>query len=176
MMMTRDPRMRALVQKYFSPTDYFDVRRRMVGTGMVGGKSCGMLLSRKIVEKNLPELVGLLEPHDSFYVGTDVFYTFIVENDLWPLRIAQRGDGYLRVADSLAQGIENGTFPPEIEQGFRRVLDYFGQVPIIVRSSRTRLGTPSPASTTRCSCPTWVTPRSGFASSSAPSSACTRRP
>ena len=68
-------------------------------------------------------------------MGTDVFYTFIVENDLWPLRIAQRGDGYLRVADSLAQGIENGTFPPEIEQGFRRVLDYFGQVPIIVRSS-----------------------------------------
>ena len=135
MMMTRDPRMRTLVQKYFSPTDYFDVRRRMVGTGMVGGKSCGMLLSRKIVEKNLPEVVGLLEPHDSFYVGTDVFYTFIVENDLWPLRIAQRGDGYLRVADSLAQGIENGTFPPEIEQGFRRVLDYFGQVPIIVRSS-----------------------------------------
>ncbi|SFX00642.1 PEP/pyruvate-binding domain-containing protein [Olsenella sp. kh2p3] len=135
MMMTRDPRMRTLVQKYFSPTDYFDVRRRMVGTGMVGGKSCGMLLSRKIVEKNLPELVGLLEPHDSFYVGTDVFYTFIVENDLWPLRIAQRGDDYLRVADALAQGIENGIFPPEIEQGFRRILDYFGQVPIIVRSS-----------------------------------------
>jgi len=135
MMMTRDPRMRALVQQYFSPTDYFDVRRRMVGTGMVGGKSCGMLLSRKIVEKNAPEVVGLLEPHDSFYVGTDVFYTFIVENDLWPLRIAQRRDGYLSVADKLAQGIENGTFPTEIEQGFRRVLDYFGQVPIIVRSS-----------------------------------------
>ena len=147
-MMTRDPRMRTLNTKYTSPADYFDVRRRMVGTGMVGGKSCGMLLSRKIVEKNLPELVGLLEPHDSFYVGTDVFYTFIVENDLWPLRIAQRGDGYLRVADSLAQGIENGTFPPEIEQGFRRVLDYFGQVPISVRSSsclEDAFGTPSPA-------------------------------
>lgn len=26
---------------------------------MVGGKSCGMLLSRKIVEKSLPEVVRL---------------------------------------------------------------------------------------------------------------------
>ncbi|MGN9234707.1 PEP/pyruvate-binding domain-containing protein [Atopobiaceae bacterium HCP3S3_D6] len=135
MMMTRDPRMRELVQRYFSPTDYFDVRRRMVGTGMVGGKACGMLLSRKIVESRLPELAGLLEPHDSFYVGTDVFYTFIVENGLWPLRIAQRGEGYLSVADELARGIEGGSFPTEIEQGFRRILDYYGQSPIIVRSS-----------------------------------------
>lgn len=135
MMMTREARMRALVQEYFSPGDYFDVRRRMVGTGMIGGKACGMLLSRKIVERRLPGVLGLLEPHDSFYVGTDVFYTFIVENDLWPLRIQQRGDGYLRVAAQLARGIEHGTFPTEIEQGFRRILDYYGQVPIIVRSS-----------------------------------------
>ena len=135
MMMTREARMRALVQEYFSPGDYFDVRRRMVGTGMIGGKACGMLLSRKIVERRLPGVLGLLEPHDSFYVGTDVFYTFIVENDLWPLRIQQRGDGYLRVAAELARGIEHGTFPTEIEQGFRRILDYYGQVPIIVRSS-----------------------------------------
>ena len=135
MMMTKDERLRELVRAYFTPTDYFDVRRRMVGTGMVGGKSCGMLLARKIVDRSLPELQGLLEPHDSFYVGTDVFYTFIVENGLWPLRIAQRGEGYYSVAPELQRGIEQGEFPTEIVEGFRRILDYYGQTPIIVRSS-----------------------------------------
>ena len=135
MMMTKDKRMRGLVKRYFTASDYFDVRRRMVGTGMVGGKACGMLLARKIVEKELPDLAGLFEPHDSFYVGTDVFYTFIVENGLWPLRMAQRGEGYFSVAPELRRGIEEGEFPAEIRQAFSRILDYYGQCPIIVRSS-----------------------------------------
>ena len=35
----------------------------------------------------------------------------------------------------LEEGLKNGTFPDDIKNEFRRVLDYFGQSPIIVRSS-----------------------------------------
>ena len=45
-MMTRDPKMREMVRKHFEPQDYFAVRDHMVGTGMIGGKACGMLLAR----------------------------------------------------------------------------------------------------------------------------------
>ena len=48
-MLTRDERMRELIKQNFSPEDYFEVHSRMVGTGMIGGKACGMLLARKIV-------------------------------------------------------------------------------------------------------------------------------
>ena len=135
MMMTKDPHMRDLVKKYFKPADYFEVRDRMVGTGLVGGKSCGMLVARKIVETALPEMKSRFEPHDSFYVGTDVFYTYIVYNDLWKLRVAQSGEGFVSAAPALKEGIEQGTFPNDIREQFKRILDYYGQAPIIVRSS-----------------------------------------
>lgn len=136
MMMTKDRRMRQMVCKYFTPEDYFAVRNRMVGTGLVGGKSCGMLLARKIVERNLPDTGKYMEPHDSFYIGTDVFYTFIVYNDLWKLRISQQaGEGFVEAAPALQDGILRGTFPPDIHENFSRIMDYYGQVPIIVRSS-----------------------------------------
>jgi hypothetical protein len=48
-MMTRDERLRTLVKKHFRPEDYFEIRDHMVGTGMVGGKTCGMLLARAII-------------------------------------------------------------------------------------------------------------------------------
>ena len=136
MMMTKDERMRDMVHEYFGPEDYFAVRNRMVGTGLVGGKSCGMLLARKIVERDLPEAREFMEPHDSFYVGTDVFYTYIVYNDLWKLRISQQsGEGFIEAAPELQAGILAGTFPPDIHEAFMRIIDYYGQVPIIVRSS-----------------------------------------
>jgi len=40
-----------------------------------------MLLARKIIDRKLgPELRRKMEMHDSFYLGADVFYTFIVDN------------------------------------------------------------------------------------------------
>ena len=39
-----------------------------------------MLLARKIIENKRPDLYARLEPHDSFYIGSDVFYSYIVEN------------------------------------------------------------------------------------------------
>lgn len=135
-MMTRDERLRDLVYQYFEARDYFAVRERMIGTGMIGGKACGMLLARKIIEHHLPEVKKHTEPHDSFFIGADVFYTFIVENDCWDMRIRQRThDGFFEVADDFRSAILGGHFPEDIREQFRRMLEYFGSCPIIVRSS-----------------------------------------
>ena len=135
-MMTRDPRIREMIRVHFSPRDYFLVRERMIGTGLIGGKACGMLLARSIIENDEPDLFEKLEPHDSFYVGSDVFYTYIVENDFWHLRLSQRReDGYFSLAEAVRERFLKGRFSPEMENQFRRMLEYYGHDPIIVRSS-----------------------------------------
>ena len=75
----------------------------MIGTGMIGGKSCGMLLARAIIRNMEPDIAAVLEPHDSFYIGSDVYYTYIVDNGFWDIRIRQRTDeGYFALADEFS--------------------------------------------------------------------------
>ncbi len=135
-MMTRDEKMREMIKRNFKPEDYFSVKNRMIGTGMIGGKACGMLLSRKIIENKAPDIYEKLEPHDSFYVGSDVFYSFIVENRFWDLRIRQRSkEEFFSIAEEFAQKLHEGVFSRDMEEQFVRLLEYYGQDPIIVRSS-----------------------------------------
>ncbi len=134
--MTKDRRLKQLVRQYFTPSDYFMLRDRMIGSGAIGGKACGMLLARKIAETEIPRFRQYSEPHDSFYIGSDVFYTYIVSNGDWRLRIRQRSpDGYFASAEGLKQRLLAGRFPEKIREQFRKVLDCFGRDPFIVRSS-----------------------------------------
>ena len=135
-MMTRDNKMREMVKRHFKPEDYFSVRDHMVGTGMIGGKACGMLLARSIIRNREPEISKILEPHDSFYIGSDLYYTYIVENDLWNIRIKQRTEeGYFALAGEFAEKLMNGSFSDTMREQFVRIIEYYGQDPYIIRSS-----------------------------------------
>ncbi len=135
-MMSRDLRMRALIRDNFRPEDYFFVKEHMVGSGQIGGKACGMLTARKIIENRQPDLYYYMEAHDSFYIGSDVFASYIVENDLWEYEVRQRSEEeYFSAAKDLKEGILHGSFWEEIREQFVRLLEYYGQAPIIVRSS-----------------------------------------
>ncbi len=136
MAITRDERLLALAEKYFSLGDILAIWQRMIGTGLIGGKSVGMLLSRAILEKTNPRWKDVLEAHDSFYIGSDIFYSFLVENGCWWLRLKQHDRlAYLDDIDEARRRIITGTFPDSILNEFAEMLDYFGQSPIIVRSS-----------------------------------------
>ncbi len=136
MLMGRDAKILELAELQFRVGDLVALKDRMIGTGAIGGKAVGLLISRKIVENSLPEVWGRIEAHDSYYIGADVFYTFLVRNGWWSLRLAQRSEaGFFEAAETLRKRIPEGTFPVEIREAFRRMLDYFGQSPIIVRSS-----------------------------------------
>lgn len=135
-MMSRDEKMRVIIKEHFRPEDYFFVRDHMIGTGMIGGKACGMLLARKITENLRPDLYDVLEPHDSFFIGSDVYYSFIVENHFWDLRIRQRTEEeYFSLSEPFAKCLLSGSFSREMEEKFCYLLEYYGQDPIIVRSS-----------------------------------------
>ena len=136
MAISRHDRMLGLVEKYFTLSDVLDIGRRIVGTGLIGGKSVGMLLARAILEQVRPRWGDVLEPHDSFFIGSDVFYTFLVTNGLWWVRQHQRdAENFMAGAETARRGILVGAFPDHIQTQFAGMLDYFGQSPIIVRSS-----------------------------------------
>lgn len=132
-----ESRMFELCREYFSLGDILSISSRVVGTGQIGGKSIGMLLARKILEKDGEgRFSPYLEPHDSYYIGADVFYTYIVQNGWWKLRTEQKSiEGYYKYAPELKEKLLNGKFPKNIQEQLVQMLEYFGQSPIIVRSS-----------------------------------------
>ena len=136
MMVTRDERLVALASRWFDLDDLLALRKRMIGTGLIGGKSVGMLLARAILCKTDPRWRDRLETHDSFYIGSDVFYTFLVRNGCWRARRGQRNaDTFMDGAEEARERILSGTFPGFLQEQFVAMLEYFGQSPIIVRSS-----------------------------------------
>jgi len=136
----KEPRIINLIVKYFTLRDILDISEREIGTGFIGGKSVGMLLARKILEKEAADIIrNHWEPHDSYYLGSDIFYTFIVHNGLWDLRIKQKTtEGYFTVAKELQEKMRQGRFPDNIREQFIQMLEHYGQAPIIVRSSSLR--------------------------------------
>ena len=125
-----------LVERYLTLEDFHAVRDRMIGIGSVGGKTLGMLVARAIVREQAPELAGRLEAHDSFFVGAEVFLTFLVRNQVWWLRekMKQHPDS-TSTREEGRRRIFAGEFPDDILQQFSGMLDYFGESPYIVRSS-----------------------------------------
>lgn len=136
-LISRDPQILELARRYLSLEDLLGIRSRLVGSGYIGGKATGMLLARNILLKEAPELWQQhLEPHDSSYLGTDAYYAFLVHNGLWPAIMRQRSEaGFLTEAPALRDGIVAGRFPDEIRSELERLLDHYGQYPILVRSS-----------------------------------------
>lgn len=136
MVISRDERMLALARRFFSLEDLLDIGRRIIGTGQIGGKAVGMLLAHAILRSASPAWHGLLELHDSFFIGADLFNTYLVQNGCWWLRRRRKIQGdYLEGAEFIRRRILTGTFPRDAEEEMARVLDYFGTSPIIVRSS-----------------------------------------
>ncbi|MBN2160801.1 MAG: phosphoenolpyruvate synthase [Spirochaetes bacterium] len=137
MLIGRDEKILRLAQEYLVLEDFLEMKDHLTGTGYIGGKAVGMLIARKILlGKNRQKWERLQEAHDSFYIGSDVFYTYIVHNGWWDLFMKHKTDeGYFTAAEALRQAIPGGEFPDEIKEAFRQINEYFGQSPIIVRSS-----------------------------------------
>jgi hypothetical protein len=136
MTVSRDERVMRLAERHLTLADILAIKRRMIGTGLIGGKTVGVLLARAILKRTLPRWKELLEIHDSFFIGSDVFYNFLVRNGCWWVRDKQKNPAtFLDGAETARRRILRGEFPPYILQQFSDMLDYFGQSPIIVRSS-----------------------------------------
>jgi pyruvate,water dikinase len=131
-----DEKMLEMGEKHLDLSGLIHIWKRTIGSGMIGGKSVGMLLAHSILKKEFMRYDEIIEKHDSFYIGSDIFYSFLVQNGCWHIRQKQKDPETL--FDSLEEAREKimkGNFPEDIIKRFSDMLDYFGQAPIIVRSS-----------------------------------------
>ncbi|MCB4757405.1 MAG: PEP/pyruvate-binding domain-containing protein [Elusimicrobia bacterium] len=137
LMISKNEKILPMAISHFTLEELIEIKSRLIGTGFIGGKATGMLLARKILSEN--KSLGwkkLSEEHDSFYIGSDIFYSYIVQNHWWKLRMEQKTDkGYFRMAEILKNKLLYGAFDEEIMEQFQQVIEYFGSSPIIVRSS-----------------------------------------
>ena len=136
-MVGREKRISQLAQNSFSLKDLIIIKSRLIGSGFIGGKAAGMLLAQKILANDKSfDWDQYMEPHDSFYIGSDVFYSYIVENGWWKLLMKQKTkEGYFEVAPEMKENLLRGKFPDQVRERFQEIIEYFGQSPIIVRSS-----------------------------------------
>jgi hypothetical protein len=136
MIITRQKPFLSLAREFFDLSFLIDIMKRLIGSGLIGGKARGILLAQRILERADPRWAEILERHDSFYIGSDVFYTYIVQNDCWGLR-RKKGtiEEIIDRAKIARDRIMEGEFLDYFLVQFQEMLEYFGQSPIIVRSS-----------------------------------------
>lgn len=141
MMMGGHPDFSSMTDEFMTLSELLNIRHRMLGSGQIGGKAAGMLLARRILKSSGSyggiDFDEILDDHDSFYIGSDVFFTFLVENDLFRLRLKMTSDSAITEEefDEVQGRFLEGRFPHWVTEKFRDLLDYYGQAPIIVRSS-----------------------------------------
>jgi len=139
MMLGSHPEFLRLADAHFTLDDLLAMRDRLIGSGRIGGKAAGMLLARRILAEEQGEIdfSQVLEDHDSFFIGSDVFFTFLVNNHLFRLRFElSRAPSFSAADFAEVEGrFLAGGFPGPVMEQFREMLAYFGQAPIIVRSS-----------------------------------------
>ncbi|MDD5120483.1 MAG: PEP/pyruvate-binding domain-containing protein [Candidatus Omnitrophica bacterium] len=135
-MITKNKKILSLALENFSLEELVEIKSRLIGTGFIGGKAVGMLLARKILSKKIPDWQDFSESHDSFYIGSDIFYSYIVHNRWWKLHVQHKTEeGYFNIAQVLKEKMLFGVFPEEIMEYFQQIIEYFGSSPIIIRSS-----------------------------------------
>jgi hypothetical protein len=109
--------------------------------GKLGGKAAGMIVAQKILLPILterdPEFEKYITVPDTWYISSGVFSDFIDRNHFYFFHTHKYRDReaideeYQRV-----EGLfENASFPPDVEEEFRKLIRAIGEHPIIVRSS-----------------------------------------
>jgi hypothetical protein len=132
-----------IAKHYISCRDFFDIINRIIlpigSQGKLGGKGIGLFLAQKILEKESKELPLLesVKTPKTWYITTDGITEFLQYNGLEELHEQKYKElQEIRVEyPNLIQLMKNSKLPPEIHQSLSVVLDDFGDVPLIVRSS-----------------------------------------
>lgn len=135
-LMTTEARMERLILKHFSMEDFRKIWEKRIGDGLIGGKACGLLVARKLIKVRLPEFSDFIESHHSFFIGSDVFCQYLEQNGCTELREKHRREKErFKEVDELKRRLKNGVFSEKVEKELKRMLEYYGTTPIIVRSS-----------------------------------------
>lgn len=141
--LTDRPEFINIAKKFINYMDFSDICSRIIhpmgSRGKLGGKSTGLFLAEKVLDKeshNYPLLESIRIPK-TWYVTTDGITEFLQYNNLEELNEQKYKDiQEIRIEyPNVIQLMKNAKFPPEMMKSLSVALDDFGDNPIIVRSS-----------------------------------------
>lgn len=127
-----------IARKWFTVEDLREIHRRKIGYGKIGGKSAGMMLAYRILrEAAPPEVREALRIPESYFLASDLFYTFMSSNGLmhWSDQKYKTEEEMRAEHPNIVRDFVNGKFPPDILDRLREILAEAGKRPLIVRSS-----------------------------------------
>lgn len=132
-----------IAKQFITFRDFYDIAHKIIfpagSHGKLGGKSSGMFLAYKILERekeNLPILNKVKIPK-TWFITSDGFIEFLQYNNLEELHEQKYNDMQEIRLDyvNIIQLMKNSKLPPEIIRSLSMALDDFGESPLVVRSS-----------------------------------------
>ncbi len=127
-----------IAKDWFTVSDLAEIKKRKIGQGKVGGKAAGMLLALRILSEVADEeILSHLSIPESCFLGADVMYTFMAVNNLMHWNDQKyRSEEQIRAEyPKIQEEYLRGEFPTDILDEFKQLLESFGKVPLIIRSS-----------------------------------------
>ncbi len=127
-----------IAKSWFTVADLADIYQHRMGFGRIGGKSAGMLLAARILDRVADtELKACVHIPESYYLGSDLMYIFMAMNGLthWNDQKYKPEDQIRAEYPQICAEFQAGEFPPEVSVELKVILDQIGPHPLIVRSS-----------------------------------------
>lgn len=127
-----------IAKEWFNVTDLIEIRNRKIGQGKIGGKAAGMLLANRILSEIAEDDIrSTLRIPESYFLGSDVMYTFMTINNLlhWGDQKYKPEEQICAEYPQIQKDYLAGEFPADILTKLRELLEKVGNQPLIVRSS-----------------------------------------
>jgi hypothetical protein len=127
-----------IARKWFTVNDLREIHARKVGYGKIGGKSAGMMLAYRILSDVAPpEVRKSIQIPVSYFLASDLFYTFMAANGLLHWADQKYKPEALMRAEypQIVREFVDGIFPADILERLGMILEEAGDRPLIVRSS-----------------------------------------
>jgi len=132
-----------IAKNFIEIREFYDLLHHIIFTskshGKLGGKSAGLFLASKMIQKFAEEHEFLkdIKFPKTWYMTSDIPLKFIRFNNLEDIfnQKYKPIDQVRHEYPNIVQIFKNSYFPPEIIQALSNALDDFGQHPMIVRSS-----------------------------------------
>lgn len=127
-----------IAKEWFNVSDLDEIKRRKVGGGKIGGKAAGMLLAARILSEVADDEVrSVLRIPESYFLGSDVMYTYMTINNLlhWGDQKYKEEEQIRAEYPLIRKEYLEGEFPEDILEKLRFILKEVEDKPLIVRSS-----------------------------------------
>jgi hypothetical protein len=135
-MISDEPVFLRLARRWLSEEDFQFIQSRRIGEGKIGGKAGGLLLAWKILRTVLPDEIHRMAIPNSYFIGADVFYKFLADNQLdYSIQKFKSLDQVRSEYPAIEKEFLKHSLPGDVSDRLREILSATDNTPLVARSS-----------------------------------------